>query len=50
MTIKNDGNRVIQLFNGGIIAFGGWLTFQLIKNVCKKRGLDTDKVDRMTVN
>jgi radical SAM superfamily enzyme YgiQ (UPF0313 family) len=49
MTIKNDGSRIVQLFNGGIIAFGGWLTYQLIKNVCKKRGLDIDKVDRMTV-
>lgn len=31
---------------GGMIGLGGWGMFQLVKRICRKRGLDLDKADR----
>lgn len=47
LTSSKGGKRFLQLGVSSIMALGGWLTYNLIKSVCKKNGLDTDKVDRM---
>jgi len=47
ITTAKDGKRFLQLGTSAMMAFGGWLTLQYIKAVCRKNGLDTDKVDRM---
>jgi radical SAM superfamily enzyme YgiQ (UPF0313 family) len=41
--------RVTQIGVGGLVAFGGWLTYSYFKHICKKRGLDTDSVDRISM-
>ena len=52
--IRNLGGRYnwkhfAQLGAGGMVAFGGWLTYTYFKQICKKRGLDTDKVDKVSL-
>lgn len=44
---KNGSGHFSQLGSGAAIAVGGLLLYNYIKRVCRKRGLDTDKVDRI---
>lgn len=46
---KQNWKHVGQLGAGGLVAFGGWLTYTYFKHLCKKRGLDTDRVDKITL-
>ena len=47
ITTVKDGKRFLRLGTSAMMAFGGWLTLRYIKAVCKKHGLDTEKIDRM---
>lgn len=44
---RYNWKRIAHLGAAAVIAFGGWLTFEYVKHVCEKRGLDTDRVDRI---
>jgi radical SAM superfamily enzyme YgiQ (UPF0313 family) len=44
-----NGKRVRAVGAGAMVAFGGWLTYTYFKHICKRRGLDTDRVDRMSL-
>jgi len=46
---KQNWKHVTQLGAGGLVAFGGWLTYTYFKHICKKRGLDTDRVDKISL-
>jgi|SRR5215208_2444634 radical SAM superfamily enzyme YgiQ (UPF0313 family) len=50
LAAKNGRSSILQLGTAAVIAFGGWLTYEYMKRICRKRGLDTDKVDRMTTS
>jgi radical SAM superfamily enzyme YgiQ (UPF0313 family) len=50
LAAKNGRSSILQLGTATVIAFGGWLTYEYMRRVCRKRGLDTDKVDRMVTN
>jgi len=50
LAVKNGRSSILQLGTAAVIAFGGWLTYEYMKRMCRKRGLDTDKVDRMTTS
>lgn len=45
--IRNGMSRILHLSTASILAFGGWLTYEYFRSICRKRGLDTDKVDRI---
>jgi radical SAM superfamily enzyme YgiQ (UPF0313 family) len=45
--LRMNWKRLSQIGAAALIAFGGRLTYEYVKHVCKKRGLDTEKVDRM---
>ncbi len=46
---RYNWKRLIHLSAAAMVAFGGWLTYEYVRRVCQRRGLDTDKVDRMTL-
>jgi radical SAM superfamily enzyme YgiQ (UPF0313 family) len=50
LAAKNGRSSILQLGTATVIAFGGWLTYEYMRRICRKRGLDTDKVDRMVTN
>lgn len=47
LAAKNGRSSILQLGTAAVIAFGGWLTYEYMRRMCRKRGVDTDKVDRM---
>ena len=47
LKIRNGTNRLLKLGTASIIAFGGWLMYEYVKRICRKSGVDTDKIDRM---
>jgi radical SAM superfamily enzyme YgiQ (UPF0313 family) len=40
------GNPFVRMGTAGIIRFGGWVMMKVVESICRKRGLDTDKVKR----
>jgi radical SAM superfamily enzyme YgiQ (UPF0313 family) len=40
------GNPVVRIGTAGVIRFGGWLMLKVVESICRKRGLDLDKVKR----
>lgn len=47
LQIRNGTNRLLKIGTASIIAFGGWLMYEYVKRICRKSGVDTDKIDRM---
>ena len=45
--MRNGTNRLLQIGTASIVAFGGWMMYEYVKRICRKSGLDTDKIDRM---
>jgi hypothetical protein len=44
---SSQGGLLSRLGTSSIISIGGWLMLKGIEHICKKRGLDLDKVKRI---
>jgi radical SAM superfamily enzyme YgiQ (UPF0313 family) len=40
------GNPVVRVVTAGLIGFGGWLMMKVVESICRKHGVDIDKVKR----
>ncbi len=47
ITVRNGRSKILQFGTAATLALGGWLTYQYVKRICRKKGIDTDKIDRM---
>jgi len=44
---RYNWKKFAHLGTGALIALGGWITYEYVRYTCRKRGLDTDRVDRI---
>ncbi len=42
----SKGNFIARMGTAGIISFGGWVMMKVVESICKKRGVDIEKVKR----
>ena len=47
---SSEANIATRYITGGMIALGGWAMFRVVKNICKKGGLDLEKASRYGLN
>ena len=45
-TASSETGITSRYVTGAMIGLGGWAMFRLVKNICRKRGLDLEKADR----
>jgi radical SAM superfamily enzyme YgiQ (UPF0313 family) len=44
---RYNWKRFVDLGAAAVIALGGWITYEYVRYTCRKRGLDTERVDRI---